>query len=176
MVIAERDVVLLEILATIRPAVAEDLPKLEWFGEYAHFRKLYARIYRDYMAGRQFMLVAEVNDFPVGQVFINLESGLGLMADEPHGYLYALRVMKPFRRQGLGTALVRAAERHLRDSNYRRVTIAVAKDNDAAMRLYRRLGYEPISEDAGRWQYEDHLGKIRHVSEPCWIMERYLSR
>ena len=167
--------VALHIDVTIRPATAEDLPKLEWYGQFTHFRRLFEETYRDQLQGRRLMLVADVNGFPIGQVFVSLEGGLfDFNGAGPHGYLYALRVMEPFQRQGLGTALVEAAEGRLRALGYRRVTIAVAKDNEGALRLYTRLGYHIYQEDQGRWHYVDHVGKVHYVEEPCWLMEKML--
>ena len=36
----------------------EDLPKLEWYGEYLHFRRVFRRAYDDQLAGRRLMLLA----------------------------------------------------------------------------------------------------------------------
>lgn len=175
MTVIDKQVVWLEIPATIRLATEEDLPKLEWFGAYTHYRKLFRQTYRDFMKGRQAMWIAEVRDFPIGQIFINFMSTLGKRAGISHGYLYALRVMKPFQRMGLGSKLVEAAEQYLMQNNYQRATIAVGKTNTGAIRLYKRLGYNIIDEDPGRWRYEDHLGKMRYVEEECWVMEKWLT-
>lgn len=165
----------LRVRATIRLAAEADLPKLEWFGQYTHFRHLYEQTYQEQREGRRLMLVAAVNDFPVGQVFVSLEDGyFDNDGEGPHGYLYALRVMEPFQRLGLGSALVTAAERHLVQRGYRRATIAVAKDNLRAQRLYARLGYHIYKEDPGRWHYVDHEGRTRFVEEPCWLMEKQI--
>lgn len=165
----------LRVRATIRLATEADLPKLEWYGQFAHFRRLYRQTFAQQVEGRRLMLVADVNGFPVGQIFVSLEGGfLNLYGSEPQGYLYALRVMEPFQRKGLGTTLVRAAEAELRTHGLRSATIAVAKDNPGAERLYARLGYHVFGEDDGRWQYVDHEGRTRLVEEPCWLMEKML--
>jgi ribosomal protein S18 acetylase RimI-like enzyme len=174
MTVVERQVVWLRVAATIRLATEDDLPKLEWYGRYRRFRNLYQQTYRQQVMGRRLILVADVGGFPVGQVFVSLESGLGPLSEEPHGYLYALRVMDPLQRLGLGSALMRAAEGYLRDRGYRRATIAAAKPNEVAQRLYARLGYRIVRDDPGRWQYVDHLGVTHTVEEPCWIMEKML--
>ncbi|MBN1286139.1 MAG: GNAT family N-acetyltransferase [Anaerolineae bacterium] len=175
MVVIDKQVIWLQVPVTIRPATEDDLLKLEWFGAYTCYRKLFQETYRDFMMGRQIMWVADVGDFPVGQIFVNLASGLGIRHRAPHGYLYALRVMEPFRRRGLGTALVEAAEHNLVEQGFARATIAVGKTNTGAMRLYKRLGYDIIDDDPGRWQFEDHTGKIHYVEEACWIMEKWLT-
>ena len=165
----------LQIEVRLRLAVAEDLPKLEWMGQYIHFRRLYQHTYEDQLAGRRLMIVADFNGFPIGQVFLHL--GNADFADSPlaRGYLYALRVMEPFQRQGIGTRLIDAAETMLRQRGYRWAAIAVAKDNPNARRLYERLGYVVFADDPGRWQYADHEGRIQRVVEPAWMLQKRLS-
>jgi ribosomal protein S18 acetylase RimI-like enzyme len=90
------------------------------------------------------------------------------------GYLYALRVMDHFRGLGIGTRLLIEAERLLIERNNFWATISVAKANARARQLYQRLGYSIYAEDAGRWQYVNHLGEIVQVNEPCWMLEKFL--
>ena len=45
------------------------------------------------------------------------------------------------RRQGLGTAVTLAAERAAEARGHRRVSVGTSIDNDAARRLYEKLGY-----------------------------------
>src|SRR3989337_237948 len=77
--------------------------RLEVFGAYSHFRDLYQRTWLDHLAGRRLMLVADLNDFPIGQVWLDI-----VPAD--FAYLYALRVMEPFQGLGIGTRLIQSAE------------------------------------------------------------------
>ncbi|WP_410642310.1 GNAT family N-acetyltransferase [Amycolatopsis sp. lyj-346] len=52
-----------------------------------------------------------------------------------------LAVHRDLRRRGVGTALVRAAERRLTERGHYRVALAVRTDNHDAARLYKHLGY-----------------------------------
>jgi len=156
-------------------AQRSDLPKLEWYGEYTHFRRVFQRAFEDQQAGSRLMLLAKVNDWPIGQVFIQLNSYDYYSPDvSRRSYLYSLRVMDAFQRKGIGTALLAEAESILVHRGYQSVSIAAAKQNPGARRLYERLGYHVFSEDDGRWNYVDHEGKTRHVIEPCWILEKSL--
>ena len=161
--------------AVIRPATAEDVPKLEWFGQYWRYRAIFRRTYEDHVRGRRLMLVADVSGFPIGQVFIQFNSVERHFADGlKRAYIYSLRVMEPFRGQGLGSRLVGVAEEAILARDYTLATIAVAKDNDGALRLYQRLGYRTFADDPGRWSYSDPAGRRRHVNEPSWIMHKQL--
>jgi ribosomal protein S18 acetylase RimI-like enzyme len=164
----------LRLTVTLRPAVYTDLPKLEWFGEYTHFRSLFARTYQEQKLGRRLMLLADLNDFPIGQIFLHLKPAYNSRFTGNHAYLYAFRVMDMFRGQGIGSWLLDEAETIAAGQGNRWTTIAVAKDNPGALRLYQRHGYRVYAEDAGQWNYVDHQGKTRYVDEPCWLLEKSL--
>lgn len=177
MTTTQRRTLTLDVEVVFRLAELGDLPKLEWYGQYTHFRRVFQRTYEDQLAGTRLMLLADVNDWPVGQVFVQLETYDSIWMDmRRRGYLYSLRVMDAFQKKGIGTALLREAEDILVSKRYDAVSIAAAKENPGARRLYERLGYRVISEDSGRWSYVDHEGKTRYVVEPCWILEKDLRR
>lgn len=165
----------LPISITLRTAEKRDLPLLEWYGEYRHFRNLFRRAYREQLQGRRLMLLADYNNFPIGQVFIQFQSTNRRIADGNYrAYFYSLRVMTLFRGQGIGTWLMREAETVLVSRGFKYATIAVAKDNHGALRLYERLGYGRFAEDSGEWSYINHRGEVIEVTEPCWILEKFL--
>jgi ribosomal protein S18 acetylase RimI-like enzyme len=159
----------------IRQAREGDLSALEWEGRYQHFRRLYRRAMSQAKLGHRILLVAEVDGRIVGQIFAQLASGRADLADgASSGYLYAFRVRPNYRNQGIGTRLIESAQDELRRRGFRRVVIAVAKTNMGARRLYEKLGYKRFAEDPGEWSYIDHEGKLRHVSEPAYVLEREL--
>ncbi len=158
---------------TVRLARHDDLPKLEWFGQYRRFRALYARSFREQEAGRRLMLLADVGGFPVGHIFVSLRSG---KASGPlHAYFYAFRVLEMFRGLGIGSFLLAHAESAAQNAGCSRALIAVAKTNSRAQRLYERRGYRVFAEDPGRWEYRDHEGVIHQEHEPCWLLEKHLA-
>jgi len=109
----------------------------------------------------------------VGQVFLQFSSSDSRFADGTgRGYLYALRVKSLFRRQGLGTRLISAAEHVLISMGMNSVSIGVAKENPRARVLYERLGYRILADLPGEWSYIDHMGEVRHVVEPAWLMQK----
>lgn len=166
----------LKQIVVLRLARSSDLPKLEWFGQYTHYRRLFQTTYEDQQQRRRLMLLAVVNDFPIGQVFIHLGDALCRPQQSSYGrgYLYALRVLEPFRGQGIGTRLIQCAEEQILASGLRWAVIAAAKDNPGARRLYERLGYVVYSEDAGHWDYTDNEGRVQHVHEPAWLLQKRL--
>lgn len=158
---------------TFRLAVYSDLPKLEWYGQYTHFRALFRRTYQEQLQQRRLMLVADCNKFPIGHVFIQLFAGDPDYSDgRQRTYLYSLRVMDMFQGQGIGTRLIHEAEIISAERRFEWVTIAAARDNPRARRLYEKLGYHVYAEDEGKWSYLDHENRMRYVHEPCWVLEK----
>lgn len=160
---------------TIRPAEATDIPLLEWYGEFHHYRNVFRQAYEDQLSGRRLILVADSGGFPVGRLFVQLAASHPAYANGiDRAYLYSLHVMAPLQGRGIGTRLIRAAERVLLDEGYTWATIAAAKHNPRARGLYERLGYVFFREDAGNWSYTDPDGQKQYVSEPCWVLEKRL--
>jgi ribosomal protein S18 acetylase RimI-like enzyme len=175
MTATERRTIPVQFDVVLRLADRADLPKLEWGGEYTHFRRVFQRTYEEQLAGQRLMIVADVNNYPIGQVFVQLDSHDDIIfGARKRGYLYSLRVMAAFQHKGIGTALIREAESMLHERGYWTVSIAAAKDNIGARRLYERLGFRVFTEDDGRWHYVDHEGRTRYVVEPCWVLEKNL--
>lgn len=58
------------------------------------------------------------------------------------GHVFTLNVHLKERRRGLGRALMEACHDRLRAMGIRRVILEVNVQNDAALALYERLGYE----------------------------------
>ncbi|MBI5669058.1 MAG: GNAT family N-acetyltransferase [Chloroflexi bacterium] len=168
----EQPTLVVPLSITLRQALRTDIPKLEWYGQYIHYRNLFRRAYREQQMGRRLILVADCNGFPVGHIFIQfIEPDDG---SRRRAYLYSFRVMEMFRGQGIGTRLIEEAEAVIRQRGYPWITISVAKDNPDAKRLYERLGYRVFGEDEGRWRYVDHRGNLRSVHEPCWLLQKQI--
>lgn len=59
----------------------------------------------------------------------------------PYAYLSDLVVLAAYRGRGVAGALAGAAERHAREHGMTRIRLQVLAANDAARRLYERVGY-----------------------------------
>lgn len=161
----------------IRPASRADVPKLEWYGSQAHTRSYIRQAFKAMMDGQRMMLVADLNGFPVGQVYIQYDSKNKQHADGyRRGYIYAFRVMDHLQRCGIGTQLLNAAEDVLRKRGFIISTLQVSKRNEDARRLYQKNGYRVFNEDPGHWYYMDQTGTQREVNDPTWVMEKRLVR
>lgn len=72
-----------------------------------------------------------------------LESRRDYFTDEPHGHVAILAVAREAEGQGLGRALLKAAEDWAQARRFRRLTLAVFVDNRRAKELYARQGWRP---------------------------------
>lgn len=85
--------------------------------------------------GDGYYLVAWEDDEPVGHAHLAL-------TDPPE--LQDVSVRPEHRRRGVATALAAAAERAVAARGSARLRLSVSVDNDAALALYRRLGYRDV--------------------------------
>ena len=90
-----------------------------------------------------FLLAVDADDRLLGFHWTKVH-GDGAHSHEPIGEVYVLGVDPSARGMHLGAALTLAGLRHLRDRGLRQVMLYVEADNDAAVRVYRDLGFTPV--------------------------------
>jgi ribosomal protein S18 acetylase RimI-like enzyme len=156
----------------IRKVTRDDLPALEWGSEFLKYRRMYAGIFHGTYYGKTIMWMIELPGFEmIGQAFVMLKSMDVETADgKNRAYLFALRIKPQWRNLGIGQHLIHFIEDDLLHKGFNYVTLNVAKDNQAAIRLYQRMGYKIIGPRPGEWSFRDDKGRIQHVNEPSWRM------
>jgi ribosomal protein S18 acetylase RimI-like enzyme len=87
------------------------------------------------------VLVAEHDGRIVGYVFAGLEPMSWKELRGPAGFIHDVLVDDDARHSGAGTALIEAAIAWLRERGAPRVMLSTAVPNDAAQRLFARLGF-----------------------------------
>jgi len=159
----------------IRYASHQDLPALEWEGEFTHFRHVFAEAYRLKELGEVIIWVADLPEFGlIGQLFIQLYGPNHLQANVgKYAYIYGFRVRPVYRGNGIGSRLLQKAETDLVSRGFERIALNVARDNEPARHLYERLGYRVVAPEPGIWSYLDDQGHRRFVNEPAWRMEKH---
>jgi ribosomal protein S18 acetylase RimI-like enzyme len=140
----------------IRRCREGDLPRLEWFGLFTEHRELIQNAFRRQQTGEVVMLVADLDGFPVGQLWLDLTG----KQDEEVGVLWALRVFPFLQNRSIGRRLIGAGEQELEDRDYRWAEIGVDKSEARAESLYRRLGYEPSSIALEEYSYRNPAGAL----------------
>jgi len=163
-------------LVRVRPVREEDLPGMEWDGEFAHFRRLYKQHFQNSRSGNTLIWVVENEDGEiVGQVFLSLLSSQSELADGIHrAYLFSFRLKPDYRNHGLGSHMLDFVESYLVRRGFDTLRINVARDNVQARRMYERHGYRVIGPEEGRWRYQDQFGQWQSVHEPAWRMLKKL--
>jgi GNAT superfamily N-acetyltransferase len=140
----------------IRPAVAPDAPtiftladRLPAFGPTTRQATEIARRERTALADALFqpsagsaLLVAEA---AAGQVIgvVLLDTRHDYFTDEAHGHVAILAVAREAEGQGVGRALLKAAEDWGRANGFSKLTLAVFTDNRRAKEVYERQGWRP---------------------------------
>jgi ribosomal protein S18 acetylase RimI-like enzyme len=86
-----------------------------------------------------------------------------------------LQVRTQFRGRGAGTAILATAEQQVRDRGLTQIAVSVALTNDDAIRLYRRLGYQPTGVvDVFSYRWCDEHGTWRDEVESSELLVKQL--
>ena len=106
-------------------------------------------------SGIEVCAVAEEKNVFVGEVSLMTQSASvpSAVISDRRNYLFGLRVLPDFQRQGIGTALVKYITSLRREQGIKEFTIAVEKDNVGARRLYERLGFKTLLENCTEMQF-----------------------
>jgi ribosomal protein S18 acetylase RimI-like enzyme len=160
----------------IRHVTEADLVAMEWEGEYAHYRNMYADAFERALFGRSVLWVSELSGKGLlGQVFIQLVCDRPELADGHYrAYLYGFRVREAYRSRGIGSMMMKVVESDLRKRGFRSLTLNVAKDNTRARHLYEKMGFRIVAPEPGIWSYLDDKNIWHTVEEPAWRMEKRL--
>lgn len=164
----ERFVVPVEV--SLRLAVEDDLPLLEWFGWFARHRAIIHEAYERQRRGDNLMLLGVAAGFPVAQVWVDLERH----RQQDGALLWAVRVLPGLQRAGLGARLVRRAEMLAAERGASWVELGVEKDNPDARRFYGRLGYETTGELHEHFDYVTPDGRKERSRLDEWVMRKDL--
>lgn len=164
----------LEQQIIIRQARKRDLPALEWEGEFSHFRHLFAEAYRLQELGDVIMWVIDLPEYGlIGQLFIQLYGPNQIQTNKTkYAYIYGFRIRPDYRGLGIGSQFLQSVESDLTRRGFKRISLNVARDNDAARRMYERAGYHVVAPEPGIWSYLDDKGHRKFVNEPAWRMQK----
>lgn len=162
---------------TVRPIRDDEVPQLEWEGRYTKYRLIYQQVLERAERGTAVMWGAALPEAGIiGQAFVQLESvARPQFADgSERAYVHSFRVRPEFQNGGLGGKILETLEADLIARHYTLVTLNVVRENDGALRFYKRHGYRITGPDTGRWSFSDPDGKLHHIHEPGWRMEKRL--
>lgn len=80
---------------------------------------------------------------PVGCLWVG--NVVDQVKGDRHGHIFMVYVAPKHRRRGIGSALVRHAANWAKQRGDRQITLQVFLNNEPAVNLYEKLGYQPYS-------------------------------
>ena len=160
----------------IRLLREEDLPALEWDGEYRRYRRIYREVFRNSQKGISFPLVAETpKDGIIGQVFLTQkEPNPNFTANSRYYFLSSFRIKPQFRGMGLGSRLLRTCEDQAKLHHLRDIYLNCAVANHRARWFYLDHGFHVIRIDNSDWTFVDDEGFIRTEPQHAYLMKKSL--
>lgn len=135
----------------IRNVTKKDLTDLLWDKNFKKLMRYEEKNFQSFLGGKLLWLVAD-NGKPIGQIKAK---------NETEAVIFALRVQSEEQSKGLGSKLILAMEKLLKDKKFFEVFISVHVDNPRAQILYEKLGYKIVKVDImEEWEYADENGNI----------------
>jgi GNAT superfamily N-acetyltransferase len=135
----------------------------------------HARRFARQEAGESTYLVAWLDGRPVGNTEMRWTGCAAPEVTVDCPEINALDVFpERLRSRGIGTALIRAAERLAGERGLTVVGIGVGKDNPRAAALYARLGYRPLVDYVDRYSYEEADGTTRECVDAAVFLVKNL--
>jgi GNAT superfamily N-acetyltransferase len=143
-----------------------DLPGIAWSGGPLHARYVAEALHRRAVTGEvEYLAVCGPTGVPIAIGGVDFAVALGA------GTLYQLAVIPELQSRGIGTLLIDAAERRIRDRGLTRAELSVDTENTRARALYQRLGYVGFGTELDSWETETPAG-VRQVHHAQCIRMR----
>jgi len=129
----------------VRRARRDDIPEITEIEELAFPKSPYPTYVFLYNLSNNpdGFLVAEVSGRVVGYIIFETRPWLN------EGHIVSIAVHPDHRRRGIGTILMKEAERRIAERGYDVVRLEVRESNFGARRFYERLGYEVERREPG---------------------------
>lgn len=105
------------------------------------WQAFFKRIARTLMEGKErkvFVACSDREDFLGYVVTGRMAEGSSAI---PVGMIFDIYVLEPYRRKGIGTLLIRRAEKYCRENGMWRIKLEVAANNPNAKALYEKMGF-----------------------------------
>jgi ribosomal protein S18 acetylase RimI-like enzyme len=146
----------------------EDLERIEWSGDKAHVRGVAAAIARVPTGEVEYLAVRAPTGEPIAKGGINYTTHAGA------GAIWQLATHPDLQSLGLGTRLVREAERRIRRHGLDWAVVGVEDNNPRARALYERLGYGAYAREATSWEQEDRYGNVTTYETSVALLRKHL--
>jgi ribosomal protein S18 acetylase RimI-like enzyme len=158
----------LVVTVTVRDLIRDDLPACAWSGTATHLAQVARELDRAQRGETDYLAVCPPSNLPVaiGMIDYQAEPGAGTLAQ--------LAVQAAWQSCGLGTILIRAAERRILARGLDRAELGVEECNPRARALYERLGYVAYGRRPEAWDEELPDGSVTRYETVCTLMRKHL--
>jgi ribosomal protein S18 acetylase RimI-like enzyme len=146
----------------------EDVARIGWSGSKSHVRAVAEALARVPAGDVEYLAVRAPTGDPVAK------GGVNYTAHADAGAIWQLATHPELQSLGLGTRLVREAERRIRRRGLRWAILGVEDNNPRARALYERLGYEAYGREATSWEQEDELGNATMYETEVALLRKHL--
>ena len=163
---------------TIRYMTEEDLPALEWGGEYSRYRRIYKEVFRNFLRGISLPYVAvDPRAGVIGQVFLTRKDpNPDLNIPSRYFFLSSFRVKPQYRGRGLGSRLLETCEKDVLANHLRDIYLNCAESNQRARGFYEQHGFRIVRVDSGPWSFVNDEGLLISEKQTAYLMKKGLSR
>ncbi|MEU1087286.1 GNAT family N-acetyltransferase [Streptomyces sp. NPDC005892] len=158
-----------ELKLSARDLVQGDLPALGWAGSDLHLESVARQLERARLGEVDYLAVCPTTDIPVAK------GGIDYRVKEGVGTLWQLAVHPALQSCGIGTFLVGAAERRIRNRGLGLAELGVEESNPRARALYARLGYVAYDRQPDSWDVRAPDGSLHRYETMCTLMRKVLS-
>ncbi|WP_042365246.1 GNAT family N-acetyltransferase [Streptacidiphilus neutrinimicus] len=153
---------------SVRGLTEADLPSCGWAGSPKHVRELVHQIRRAEAGEVDYLAVCTPVGLPVAV------GGIDYTVRPGAGTLWQLGVHPALQSCGIGTLLIRSAERRIVGKGLSRAELGVEESNPRARALYERLGYRAFGRELDSWDVETADGTLQRYETMCTLMRRDL--
>lgn len=166
---AEATVAEITIPIEIRDLTLADLEQLRWSGGRSQLVAIGQQLERVTAGLAEYLVACLPSGFPAGTLAVDYAD----RADT--GLIHQVAVHGLMQSCGLGTLLMAVAEERIANRGRGYAELSVEHDNDAARRLYERLGYVAFGEEATEWDEDQPDGTVTRYRTMCTMMRKRLS-
>ncbi len=145
-------------MISIRKLNPEDIQQFFlWRDADIYVHNILRREVMEHEEGKRVIFIALIDSAIVGTVqFVPKHCDDELADGSSTAYLQSLLVDINYRRQGIGSQLIKAVEFEAIACNFQRLTIMVESDNFAALNLYQKMGFSFFKNSTNMWRGKEY--------------------
>ena len=136
----------------------ENIPQfLSWRGTDRYLRQILEQEIAHHHKGTRVIFIAKLEEIIIGTVqFVSAHRDRELADGKVTAYLQGLEVDSQYRRQKIGTCLIKLVEQEALLRGFERLSIMVEPNNSSALNLYLKLGFKEFKRSVDCWKGKEY--------------------